>query len=61
MVSKRAAKTDLELLFWFKGRVVTDGHAAVLHLQPGKQEKRANTHKPDEATERPGWTSLSRV
>jgi len=50
MVSKRATKIDLELLFWFKGRVVTDINTAVLHLKPSKQEKTVNIHKSDEAT-----------
>lgn len=34
MVSKWATQIDLELLFWFEGRVIIDVNTAVLHLRP---------------------------
>lgn len=48
MVSKGATKIDLELLFWFKGRVITDINSAVLHLKPSrkKQQTFINPMKP---------------
>lgn len=50
VISKGAAQIDLELLFWFEGRVVNDVNTAVLHLKPREEEKAANTDKSDKAT-----------
>lgn len=50
MVSKRATQIDLELLFWFEGRVITDVNTAVLHLKPSEEEKAAITDQSDKAT-----------
>lgn len=50
VVSKGATQMDLELLFWFEGRVVADVNTAILHLKPREEEKAANTDESDKAT-----------
>lgn len=52
MVSKRTTKIDMELLLWFKGRVITDVNTAVFHLKPREEEIIEDTDKFPEATGR---------
>lgn len=46
MVSKWAPKIDLELLFWLKGRVITDINTAVLHLKEGSRRNQQEVISP---------------